>query len=128
MQIICCIRKLQYGAFVWREAFQDRADAVDDISYLRQNGVLATAYVSAFQNKWVSGQRPTDEPLLGSPDIQSQADLANTSSVVQNLRTAPFPKDVVLLLTAATLAPEAPLLLTIMPLETLIEMLISILF
>jgi hypothetical protein len=44
------------------------------------------------------------------------------------MRVAPFTKETILLLAAATAAPVAPLLLTMMPLEDLLKKLLGILF
>jgi hypothetical protein len=44
------------------------------------------------------------------------------------MRLVPFTKETILQLAAATLAPVAPLLLTIMPLEELLKKLFGILF
>jgi hypothetical protein len=94
---------------------------------LREYGVLATRYVSEFDTKWLRGGARTEAALLGSADIQSLADLSNSYSVVQSVRTAPITKEVVFRLSVATLAPIVPLLLTMMPLEELLKKLVGIL-
>jgi hypothetical protein len=63
---------------------------------------------------------------VGSGDIQSLADLSNSFEVVRTMRIAPVTKEAVLRLVAATLAPVAPLMLTLMPLEELLKKLIGI--
>jgi len=95
---------------------------------LREYGMLAQRYVNDFDAKWLRRPAPADEPLVGSADIQSLADLANSYEVVRTMRTAPITKQAVLGLAAATLLPVAPLLLTVMPLEELLKKLSSILF
>ena len=45
---------------------------------LGEYGVLAQRYVREFDTKWVRGGRDPHEPLMGSADIQSLADLANS--------------------------------------------------
>lgn len=95
---------------------------------LREYGTLAARYVREFDAKWLRGGAPADEPLVGSSDIQSLADLGNSHEVVRTMRLAPFAKETVLQLTAATLVPIAPLLLTMMPLEELLKKLLGILF
>ena len=45
------------------------------LAWLRDYGMLATRYNRAFHEKWIMGKAPADEPLLGSADIQSLADL-----------------------------------------------------
>jgi hypothetical protein len=51
-------------------------------------------------------------PLVGSGDIQSLADLANSFEVVRTMQIAPITRDALLRLLAATLAPLVPLALT----------------
>lgn len=95
---------------------------------LREYGTLAERYVRAFDAKWLRGGAPAAEPLLGSADIQSLADLGNSYEVVRTMRIAPITRDAILRLVAATLAPIVPLLLTLMPLEELLKKLFGILF
>ncbi len=94
---------------------------------LREYGTLAEHYVREFDAKWVRGGAPADEPLVGSADIQSLADLANSFEVVRCMRIVPITKDAIIQLAVATLVPVAPLLLTMMPLEELLKMLAGIL-
>jgi hypothetical protein len=42
--------------------------------------------VRKFDAKWVRGGAPADEPLVGSADIQSLADLGNSFEVVRTMR------------------------------------------
>ena len=91
-------------------------------------GALAQRYVREFDAKWLHGRTPADEPLLGSSDIQSLADLKNSLDVVRSMSVTLVTKDAILVLVVATLAPIAPLLLTMMPLEDLLKKLLGILF
>jgi hypothetical protein len=95
---------------------------------LREYGTLAERYVREFDAKWLRGGAPLDEPLVGSGDIQSLADLGNSYEVVRTMRIAPITRDAIVRLGAATLMPITPLLLTMMPLEELAKMLFGILF
>jgi hypothetical protein len=94
----------------------------------REYGTLAERYVREFDAKWLRGGAPAEERLVGSGDIQSLADLGNSFDIVRTMRVAPFTKETILLLAAATAAPVAPLLLTMMPLEDLLKKLLGILF
>ena len=94
---------------------------------LREYGALAERYVREFDSKWLRRGAP-DEQLVGSGDIQSLADLSNSFEVVRTMRIAPFTKEAIITLAAATVAPIAPLLLTMMPLEELLKKLLGILF
>jgi hypothetical protein len=95
---------------------------------LREYGTLAQRYVRDFDAKWVRGDVAADEPMLGSGDIQSLADLGNSYSIIQDMRIVPVTKQAMLQLGAVTLAPITPLLLTLMPLEELLQKLFGILF
>lgn len=95
---------------------------------LREYGTLAERYVREFDTKWLRGGALAEEPLVGSGDIQSLADLANSFEVVRNMQLAPITKDAVLRLVAATLVPVVPLVLTMMPFEELLKKLFGILF
>jgi len=94
----------------------------------REYGVLAERYVREFDTKWLRGGAPADEQLLGSGDIQSMADLANSYEVVRSMRIVPIKKEDVLRLVAATLIPIVPLALTMMSLEELLKTLFGVLF
>jgi len=93
----------------------------------REYGTLAERYVREFDAKWLRGGAPADEPLVGSGDIQSLADLGNSFEVVRTMQIAPITRDALLRLVAATLAPVVPLALTMMPFEELLKKLFGIL-
>ncbi|SCK60003.1 hypothetical protein VAR608DRAFT_6572 [Variovorax sp. HW608] len=95
---------------------------------LSEYGALAERYVREFDGKWLRGGASRDEPLVGSADIQSLADLGNSFEIVQGMRLAPVTRDAIVRLGAVTLIPIAPLLLTIMPLEELLKRLFGMLF
>lgn len=95
---------------------------------LREYGTLAQRYVREFDAKWVRGGAPADEPMLGSGDIQSLADLGNSLEVVRGMRIVPLTKEAIFQLVVATVVPITPLLLTLMPLEDLLKKLFGILF
>jgi hypothetical protein len=93
----------------------------------REYGTLAEHYVQEFDTKWLRGAAPANEPLVGSADIQSLADLSNSYEVVRSMRIAPVTRDAIVSVAAMTLVPVAPLLLTMMPLEELLKKLFAIL-
>jgi hypothetical protein len=95
---------------------------------LREYGTVAQRYVRDFDAKWVRGSGTADEPMLGSGDIQSLADLGTSFSVVQDMRVVPVTKQAMFQLCLATVAPIVPLVLTLMPLEELLKKLLGILF
>jgi hypothetical protein len=95
---------------------------------LREYGVLAQRYVRAFDHKWLRGGAAADEPLVGSGDIQSLADLGNSFEVIQTMRPVPFTKETLLVLLVTTVAPVLPLTLTMVLLDELLRRLVGMLF
>jgi hypothetical protein len=95
---------------------------------LGEYGSLAQRYAREFDHKWLRGGAPADEPLIGSADIQSLADLGNSYAVVKEMRLVPFTMPTVLQLAITTLLPVGPLLLTMIPLEELLERMLKIIF
>jgi hypothetical protein len=95
---------------------------------LREYGTLAQRYVREFDRKWLRGGATPDEPLVGSADVQSLADLGNSFELVRSMRFLPFTRDTLLQLVAFTLVPVAPLLLTMISLEDLMTRLLTVLF
>lgn len=95
---------------------------------LREYGTLAERYVREFDTKWLRGGTTAGEPLVGSADIQSLADLGNSFEIVKTMRLVPVTRDAVLSLVGAALAPLVPLLLTMMSLEELLKKLAGVLF
>ncbi len=95
---------------------------------LREYGTLAQQYAREFDRKWLRDGAPADEPLIGSADIQSLADLGNSFEVVKGMRLVPFTLQAVLQLAVASLLPVAPLLLTMVSLEELLVRLLQAVF
>jgi hypothetical protein len=87
----------------------------------RRYGWLATLHARDFERKWFSGTLPPGEPLLGSPDMSSLADLAAAGDSVREMRMLPFGWRTFLLLVAAATAPFLPLVLTVIPLAELLK-------
>lgn len=71
---------------------------------------MASRYVNAFDRKWIRGEAPSDESLLGSADIQSLADLTNSVNVVRGMRWIPAGRRLIILLAASVMVPLLPLL------------------
>ena len=86
---------------------------------------LAARYVTEFEAKWTSGGSPAREPLLGTPDLQSLADLGNSVRVVRTMRWVTIGSRLLTAMTLAALVPLAPLLLFQYPLAELAQKLIK---
>lgn len=87
---------------------------------LREYGMLASRYVNAFDLKWVRGGVIENQPLIGSADIQSLADIGNSFQVIREIKPFPFNYDVVYSLIFFALIPVLPLILTMIPLNEFI--------
>jgi hypothetical protein len=92
---------------------------------LRTYGRLASDYVVGFAGKWTRGQAECD-PLLGSADIQSLADLSNSYAIVSETKVVPFGKDTVIQFLVVIALPLAPLVFTMFSVEELIKRLIKV--
>jgi hypothetical protein len=95
---------------------------------LREYGALGQTYVREFRDKWLAGAAPAGEPLIGSGDIQSLADLGNSFASAEQMRIAPIRPTALVYFVAAFLAPILPLALTMMSAERLIDQLIGVVF
>jgi hypothetical protein len=93
---------------------------------LYEYGTLATTYTGSFHKKWIEGENPDQEALLGTGDIQSLADLGNSFSIIQKMKPIPIDPLDLLHLVVASLLPMVPLLLTVMPLGQLLKLLLKI--
>jgi len=93
---------------------------------LARYGTFASEYVNAFDRKWIRGERPADEPLVGTGDIQSLADLGNSFSVVQAIIPFPFGRSSLVGLVVFIALPLLPLALTMFSLKELLTRLLQI--
>lgn len=87
---------------------------------LFEYGELAAAYTRAFDRKWLRGAAPADEPLLGSADIQSLADMWSSYSAVREMGFLPISRYQIVLIAVAAILPLTPLALTVYPLDELV--------
>jgi hypothetical protein len=72
---------------------------------------FAANYVGGFDRKWLKAEKGPEEPLLGTPDLQSLADLSNSINIVRNTRLLPVSLRLLAELLIAALLPMLPLLL-----------------
>lgn len=95
---------------------------------LREYGTFAQRYVSEFEQKWLRGGATSGETPLGSSDIQSLADLGNSFEAIRQMRSIPFTPRALVQLAIVTLAPVAPLALTMISLEELLQRVVKVIF
>ncbi len=94
---------------------------------LYEYGTLGTSYAGSFHRKWILGKNPDDEPLLGTADIQSLADLENSYVHIERMHAVPIDPHIIVHLVIVSLLPMAPLLLSIMPLREIVKLLLKFL-
>jgi hypothetical protein len=94
---------------------------------LMRYGRLASDYVVSFDQKWIGGQRSPDEPLVGSSDVQSLADMGNSFNVVRSIVPFPFGRNSLAGLAVIIAIPILPLTLTMFSLQELAVRLLRIL-
>jgi len=92
---------------------------------LREYGVVGMNYVTAFRQKWITSTTKEKEPLLGTADIQSLADLGNSFEVIQGMNLLPFSNKSVIRLAIILVLPILPLFLTMIPLSEIIDRLLK---
>ena len=94
----------------------------------REFGILSSKYVDRFRAKWIKHDAEEGEPLLGTPDIQSLADLGNSFTTVSEIRLFPFGKQTVVRLLGVLILPLLPLMLTIIPLKEVVSWIVKLVF
>ncbi len=86
---------------------------------------FAAGYVSGFDRKWVSAEGAPKERLLGTPDLQSLADLSGSIKNVRKMRVLPVSVRMLVNLAIAALLPVLPLLLLKYPIAELTQKLFA---
>ena len=87
---------------------------------LLEYGDLATTYVRSFDAKWLRGANPSNDPLLGTADVQTLADLGNSFDVIRQMHVVPISRTQVLFLAGVAAVPALPLVNYVMPFDELL--------
>lgn len=94
---------------------------------LAEYGILASQYTQLFDRKWIPVEATAHEPLLGTGDIQSLADLGNSFGMVRKMKFIPIDRaDIIGILIPAAL-PGLPLVATEVPLRVIGQHLLHLL-
>ncbi len=93
---------------------------------VHEYGALAQKCARDFDEKWLRAGAPVHEPLLGSEDIESLADMGNSFDVIQQMRWVPFTLRDVLQVGVISLLPVLPLTLTMVSLRDLLRYLLRL--
>ena len=94
----------------------------------RKYGAFAAEYMRGFDRRWIQQLDHDHEPMLGSADIQSLADLDNSYTIIKEIKPVPFSRDMIMQLVWATLIPFFPLVFTMIPFEELLDRLLKSVF
>jgi hypothetical protein len=88
---------------------------------LLRYGTLASRYTQLFDSKWVDGIDAAEEPLLGTGDIQSLADLGNSYELVRKMRVVPIELSDFIAIALPSVFPALPLAATVMPVGEILK-------
>jgi hypothetical protein len=90
-------------------------------------GILASKYTQQFDSKWVGGINTSEEPLLGTPDIQSLADLGNSYELIRKMRIVPMARNDFIAMALPAAIPVLPLAATVMPVGEILKGILKLL-
>jgi len=93
---------------------------------LFEYGALAEKYTFDFDTKWVKKKGGGAEPLLGTSDIQSLADLANSYSIVEKMSAVAFDRQDLIYLAVSSAIPYLPLLFFVYGIDALLKNVIKL--
>lgn len=88
---------------------------------LRDYAKLGNRYTEGFDRKWVHFAKPPDEPLLGTADIQSLADLGGSFERIQEMSIAPITKGLVIQFVVMAGLPILPVVIYATPTGELVK-------
>jgi hypothetical protein len=88
---------------------------------LLRYGMLASRYTQLFDGKWVDGINTPEEPLLGTADIQSLADLGNSYELIRKMRAVPIQLSDFIAMALPGVIPALPLAATVMPVSEILK-------
>ena len=78
---------------------------------LNEYMAMASRYVHAFDRLWIRDEKASGESQLGTPDVQSLADLTTSLNVVRGMRWIPASRRILMELAAGVILPMLPLVL-----------------
>jgi hypothetical protein len=88
---------------------------------MMEYGVLGSEYTQAFYRRWVAKTEPTKEPLLGTGDIQSLADLGNSFDIIRKMRVLPMESLDFIGFVLPGLIPALPLMAMVIPIGVMVK-------
>lgn len=105
------------------------APAMAEAKRLAQSayGSLAMRYAIDFNHKWAGTNARQGPDPLGDADFQSLADMGNAYGTLSSMRVSPFGTQTILSLAIAFLGPVAPLALTMLSVDELLNRAVALL-
>lgn len=88
-------------------------------------GALGTDCTEEFEGRWLGRARGGAAPILGAGDSSALVDLTGVYATVAGMVTVPVQRYVLLQFLIASIAPLLPLALLVMPLDQLVDKLVS---
>jgi hypothetical protein len=101
---------------------------INKLNGILDYGVATHKLESEFHKKWIEGQNPESENLLGSPDISALTDMAMSYEIIKTMLPLPIDIRKVLTIILIILVPFSPLILFVIPLNELIKALAYFIF
>ena len=90
---------------------------------LLKYSTLSGTYNRDFEGKWLKGESGPGEPLLGSADIQSLADLGNSYRMAEEMTAFPFGRKQVVQIAIIAALPCVPLVFLVFPMGEVLRLL-----
>ena len=91
------------------------------LKYWGSYGPLASSYVQGFDEKWILQTDYSRQDLLGSPDIQSLADLRHSYASISQMRTLLPNRTTIGIFAIAYIVPALPLLASVISLRRVLS-------
>jgi hypothetical protein len=95
---------------------------------LREYGKFGNLYTESFDLRWVHPTEPPPEPLLGTGDIQSLADLGNSYAIIEEMSIAPITKMLTVQLAVQAGVPLIPVIILGTPTTELVNAILKMVF
>jgi hypothetical protein len=90
-------------------------------------GGLVTKHDQLFETKWIHGNHPLDEVILGNPDASSLIDLGSSYAVVLGMSVVPIDKNTLIGLAVAAALPMLIVVLFVTPANEVIGAVLKVL-
>jgi len=94
---------------------------------LREYGDLVTKHNQLFEAKWIRGDRPQAETILGNQDPSSLASLGNSFAVIRQTGIVPIDKPTLVTLALAAALPMLPVVFLVTPANRVVHVVLKML-